>query len=162
MQTPGLLRRLGGVLYDALAVVALWLLASALVTTMFGDAGHGHVRLLLQCVSFTIVTAYFLWCWTHGGQTLAMKTWRIRVIKENGCPLSAIDALRRYLLAWFSVGFFGFGLLWALLDKDRQFLHDRLGHTRLIRSDTAGVSDAPSTPASPPPPPEKAGSAPSH
>lgn len=126
------MRRLGGVLYDGLAVIALWLLASAVVTSLFGDVGKGGGRLLLQCVSFAVVSSYFLWCWTHGGQTLAMKTWRIRVIDKNGKPLSLAAALRRYLLACIGLLLGGIGLWWALLDKDGQFLHDRLAGTRLV------------------------------
>lgn len=132
MQTPGFLRRLGGVLYDGLAVIALWMLASAIITTLFGNASQGEARWLLQGVSLLTISAYFLWCWTHGGQTLAMKTWRVRVVQENGAPLSFSTALRRYFLACAGLLLGGVGLWWALLDRDGQFLHDRLTGTRLV------------------------------
>lgn len=119
-------------LYDGLAVVALWMLASAIITSLFGNASEGGARLLLQGVSLLTISAYFLWCWTHGGQTLAMKTWRVRVVQKNGAPLSFVTALRRYVLACVGVLLGGIGLWWALLDRDGQFLHDRLAGTRLV------------------------------
>lgn len=119
-------------LYDGLAVVALWMLASAIITSLFGNASEGGARLLLQGVSLLTISAYFLWCWTHGGQTLAMKTWRVRVVQKNGAPLSFVTALRRYALACVGVLLGGIGLWWALLDRDGQFLHDRLAGTRLV------------------------------
>lgn len=129
---------MGGVLYDGLAVIALWMLASAIMTTLFGDASKGAPRLLLQGVALLAVSAYFLWCWTHGGQTLAMKTWRIRVVTANGAPLSFRIALGRYLCAAAGLLLGGIGLWWALLDKDGRFLHDRLAGTRLVLVDKAG------------------------
>jgi uncharacterized RDD family membrane protein YckC len=116
--------------------MALWLLASAIVTTFSGLGESGMSRTLLQGVALVIISGYFLWCWTHGGQTLAMKTWRIRVIDDHGKPLSTIPAASRFVLAGAGLCLAGVGLWWALLDKDKQFLHDRLAHTRLILLET--------------------------
>lgn len=80
-----------------------------------------------------VLGAYCTWFWCHGGQTLAMRTWRIRVVDAtSGTLLTWPRAVLRYLLCWPSIGFFGAGMMWALLDRDRQFLHDRLAGTRLI------------------------------
>ena len=79
-----------------------------------------------------MISAYFLWCWTHGGQTLAMKTWRIRVLQANGAPLSLAAALRRYILAAAGISFGGATLWWAWFDREGQFMHDRLAGTRLV------------------------------
>lgn len=75
--------------------------------------------------------AYFIWYWRHGGQTLAMQTWKLRLVMADGSkpPLSRL--VLRYALAWPSLLLGGAGLLWALLDRDRQFLHDRLAGTRI-------------------------------
>lgn len=82
---------------------------------------------------FVVLGMYFIWFWQHGGQTLAMQTWRIRLVNAlSDAPISFKQALFRYTLSWFSVWFFGAGLIWALFDRDRQFLHDRLAGTRLI------------------------------
>lgn len=132
METPGFLRRLGGVLYESLTVIALWMLASAFVTTALDNATHGFARWLLQGISLLTVSGYFLWCWTHGGQTLAMKTWRIRVLTKNGAPLTFFQAMQRLFLAIAGLLAGGIGFWWALLDKDGQFLHDRIAGTRLV------------------------------
>lgn len=86
MTTPSLARRLGSLLYDGMTLLALWLLASALYTTLFGQAASAFERLWLQVLSLATIAAYFLWCWQRGGQTLAMKTWRIRVTGIDGNP----------------------------------------------------------------------------
>jgi len=123
---------MGGVLYEALAVIALWMLASASITTIVDNATHGTARWMLQGVSLLIISGYFIWCWTHGGQTLAMKTWRVKVVAGNGASLSFPQALQRLLLAALLLLPAGIGFWWALVDRDRQFLHDRLGKTRLV------------------------------
>jgi uncharacterized RDD family membrane protein YckC len=68
------------------------------------------------------------WCWLRGGQTLAMKAWRIRLVGA-----SPARALARFVLALVLVPT-GISILWALLDADRQFLHDRIAGTRLVRA----------------------------
>jgi uncharacterized RDD family membrane protein YckC len=130
------MRRLGSLLYEVLTVIALWLLASALITTFSGSAVSGVPRTMLQFISVAIISGYFLWCWTHGGQTLAMKAWRIRVVDDHGEPLSAIHAASRLVLASAGMCLAGAGLWWTLLDKEKQYLHDRLAHTRLILLET--------------------------
>lgn len=127
-----MLRRLGSLLYETLTAAVLLLLASAIVTSLSMVFPLPAPRLLLQCSASLLVAGYFLWCWTRGGQTLAMKTWRIRVTRPDGSGLRLRDAARRCLLAIPSVALGGLGLWWALFDPERQFLHDRLAHTRLV------------------------------
>lgn len=76
---------------------------------------------------------YFIWFWTHGGQTLAMQTWKIRLVTVGGDSLERRQAITRYLLAVTGILFFGLGILWALFDRDHQFLHDRIAGTRIIK-----------------------------
>ena len=119
-------------LYEVLTVIALWMLASAVITTIFDNATHGPARWLLQGVSLLTISGYFLWCWSHGGQTLAMKTWRMRIVTESGAPLALPQALQRLLLTAACLLPAGIGFWWALWDKEGQFLHDRLAGTRLV------------------------------
>jgi uncharacterized RDD family membrane protein YckC len=86
--------------------------------------------LLLHVVG--VLGAYFLWYWHRRGQTLAMQTWKLQLTSASGEPLSWPQLLLRYALAWPSILFYGIGLIWALFDRDRQFLHDRLAGTRII------------------------------
>ena len=90
-----------------------------------------HIFLFNLCAGGTLLI-YFTWSWSHGRQTLPMKTWRFRLVTHNGQPLHPQQALLRYLVCWPSVFFCGIGIAWALIDRDRQFLHDRLAGTRLI------------------------------
>lgn len=60
-----------------------------------------------------------------------MQTWKMRITGKNGQPVGVARALLRYVLAWPSL-LLCVGLLWALVDRDRQFLHDRLAGTRLV------------------------------
>ncbi len=126
--TPGLLRRLAAMLYEALLLAAVAFFAAWLFFFASGgrDATAGSTRHLLQLFILVFFAAYFLWCWLRGGQTLAMKAWRIRLV-----GVTPKKAIVRFLLA---VLFFPVTILWALVDKDRQFLHDRLAGTRLVKA----------------------------
>jgi uncharacterized RDD family membrane protein YckC len=79
-----------------------------------------------------LIGIYFVWYWRHGGQTLAMQTWKVKLTDAQGKPPSYALATVRYLLAWPSLLLLGSGILWALFDRDRQFLHDRLSGTQLV------------------------------
>ena len=121
-----MLRRLASMLYEsillfAIAFLAVWLFQFAAGTPRI-DGWRLH---LLQLFVLTVFAAYFLWCWLRGGQTLAMKAWRIRLVQ-----VTPRKALLRFALALLLVPT-GIALLWAPLDRERQFLHDRLAGTRL-------------------------------
>jgi len=79
-----------------------------------------------------VLLAYFLWFWRHGGQTLAMQTWRLRLEGTTGNIVTLPQAVLRFALCFPSLLFFGAGLIWAVFDRDRQFLHDRLAGTRIV------------------------------
>lgn len=112
---------------------------------------------LMKFWLFVIIGLYFIYFWSRAGQTLAMKTWRIRLIDNERAELPLLKAIVRYCLAWMwflpglaiaaqlglkhwgsliavSIGY----LLWAstaFFDSDKQFLHDKLAKTRLIHVD---------------------------
>ncbi len=81
---------------------------------------------------FILLGGYFVWYWQHGGQTLAMQTWKVQISTPSGAKPSLAQLILRYVLSWLSLLALGVGLLWALVDPDSQFLHDRLAGTRLI------------------------------
>lgn len=140
-RAASLTRRLASGLYELLILVALVFIATLPFSYLFGDATHGWKRHLLQAWVVLVMAAYFIGFWTRGGQTLPMKTWRFRVVRADGAPLSVARALHRYALAVLGFLAFGLGFLWALIDRDRQFLHDRLAGTALVDS-PAPVSPA--------------------
>lgn len=131
----GIARRLASLLYESLLVFAIAFFAGLLFYAAASGRLAGSTRSLFQIYLILIFGLYFVWCWHRGGQTLPMKTWKLRLVSTDGGPLSVRRAVIRYLLACLSVGLAGAGLAWAAFDRDRQFLHDRLAGTRIVRSD---------------------------
>ncbi|MGV7210300.1 RDD family protein [Oxalobacteraceae bacterium A2-2] len=155
LPTPTVRRRLVAMVYELLLAFAV-LFLPFLVFEVASGASHTPVaEHMRQALAFLVLGAYFIHQWTRQGQTLAMKTWRIRVALPDGAlPPPRVAALR-YLLAWmwvlpallldYAVGLQRWQalgavlagiLLWSLtafLDRDRQFLHDRLAGTRLLQ-----------------------------
>jgi uncharacterized RDD family membrane protein YckC len=132
LRAPALGRRLASGLYDGLMLAALVLVATFPFLAAFGDSTTGWRRHALQLWVLAVAGAYFTWFWTHGGQTLPMKTWRFKLVRRDGAAISVPLALHRYLLAVLGLLALGLGFLWALVDRDRQFLHDRLAGTALV------------------------------
>lgn len=131
--SASLLRRALAFPYELLLALPVGMLASSL----FPGSLDSHetqilIRHLFQGTMTVTFCVYFMICWRIGGQTLPMKTWKLRVVNENGGQLSIWRSLLRFFLALISIGTAGLGVLWALWDPDRQFLHDRLARTRLV------------------------------
>jgi uncharacterized RDD family membrane protein YckC len=126
--TPGLPRRLASMLYEAVLLFAVGFFAAWLFFFASGgrDATTGAERHLLQLFIGLVFAAYFLWSWLRGGQTLAMKAWRIRLV-----DVTPGRALIRFVLAMLLVPTL-ISIMWSVFDRDRQFLHDRLAGTRLV------------------------------
>ncbi len=128
--TPTLVRRLFSMLYEALVLGAV-LFGAALIFILRHNPQAPGVMPFFQAYLLLVMLAFFTWFWTHGGQTVAMKAWRFRVERSDGQPLRFPQACWRFALAWPSV-LSVVGILWALFDRDKQFLHDRLAGTRLV------------------------------
>ncbi len=132
-QLPRLRRRLTCMLYESLVVFSILLIGFLLPQVVLSGFGWGTSsgRLLWLHV-LVLLMFYFVWCWLNGGQTLPMKTWKLRLVNADGNRLRPLQALLRYLAAWPSTLLFGIGIFWALIDKDKQFLHDRIAGTRIV------------------------------
>ena len=130
---PSMRRRLVSMLYEAILLFAVAFLGTWLFQFAAGTlAIEGWRRHMLQLFILTVFAAYFLWCWLRGGQTLAMKTWRIRLVMKDGHRrVSPRAALLRFFYALLLVPTL-VGIFWAMVDRDRQFLHDRLAGSLLI------------------------------
>ncbi|MDR3395373.1 MAG: RDD family protein [Parasulfuritortus sp.] len=136
MTVPTIKRRLICLIYEALLFAAV-LLVSALLPFMVGlavfgfqpNVSTGFTKWLLYGYWFVVGGFYLTWFWGAGGQTLAMKTWRIHLVDISGGPVSLAKAWQRYTVAALT---FGACFIWAAFDRDRQFLHDRLAGTRLV------------------------------
>ena len=114
--------------YEAILLFAVAFFAAWLFYFASGgrDATSGGLRHALQLFIAALFAAYFLWCWLRGGQTLAMKAWHIRIV-----DVTPGRALLRLALA---AALLPVSIAWALFDRDRQFLHDRLAGTRLVNA----------------------------
>ena len=146
---PRLRRRLASLLYEAILLFGVYFIAAYLFLALT-QSKHPIASPMLQVFQlyiFGVVGSYLVWCWRHGGQTLPMKTWKMRVTNAAGQTLSLPRAWWRYALAWlgitpalalYALGFkwgLAFTLLplaWALVDRDQQYLHDRLAGTRIV------------------------------
>jgi uncharacterized RDD family membrane protein YckC len=130
--TPGFARRLAAMLYDWLLLFALMLVATSLITLPLGMPG-GIGLVLFQSLIFLFIPAvFFIGFWLRGGQTLGMRSWRIRLVTDSGQPVDGLTALRRLLAALLSLLPCGLGFIWILFDPEGLAWHDRLSRTRLV------------------------------
>ena len=151
--TPSLPRRMACWFYEGMLLFGVVFIAGYLFGTLSQTRHALDNRSGLQAFLFLVLGIYFTWFW-HRGQTLAMKTWHIRVVDTQGCPLSQKHALARYLASWLwflpplviawplglpalevAVLMLGWVAIWALLSRfhpQRQFWHDALAGTRLV------------------------------
>ena len=130
---PGILRRLAAMAYEILLLSGVLAVTLVLPHLLIGAFAHRvATSVVLWAHLFIVLLVYCLGFWCYGGQTLAMKTWHLRLLTRRGAPLRPTQALLRHLLCWPRLGFGGIGIAWALVDRDRQFLHDRLAGTRLV------------------------------
>lgn len=127
-----LMKRYLAVVYEALILLALALALTTAFVMVLGDASHGLKRFGLQTLLWLVWGAYFVRCWVVSGQTLASQTWRLKVVNQAGQLLPVRLAVIRYFLASLLMLPAGLTLWWALLDREHQFLHDRLLGSRMI------------------------------
>lgn len=154
---PASIARRGAVMcYEAILLAAIAFIVSYAFLAGLGwshplDASQ---RFALQGVLLLSFAVYFVYCWSRSGQTLAMKSWHVRVLDESGARPSPARALLRYLAAW-TLFLPAALLLWVLpigpritlavlvasvvgmslvarLDPERRWWHDRLSRTRLV------------------------------
>ena len=157
-----LARRLGALLYEALLLVAMALIAGfaflplispGMSTTAVPSVPPPFARTMLFCALAGLAALYCTWCWSEGRRTLPQKTWRIRIVDGNSRPIGRKTALLRYLAAWigpalalavyaalpatpfrrYALLLAGVNYAFALVDRDRRFLHDRIAGTRVVR-----------------------------
>ena len=159
VQSPSLRRRLAAFVYEGVLLFGVLMISGYLFSSLTQQRHALIGRHGLQAFLFVVLGVYFVWFWTHGGQTVAMKAWHVRLVDAEGRAVSQRRALVRYLLSWLwflpalvlvyasglrSAGatfgvLLGGVLAYALasrLHPSRQFLHDTLCGTRLIDART--------------------------
>ena len=155
LSTPSLARRMACWLYEGLLMFGVVFISGYLFGTLSQTRHALDNRHALQIFLFVIFGIYFVWFWAKG-QTLAMKTWDIRVVDRHNQAISQKRALARYCLSWIwflpplltvspfqlsggevTVLVIGWIAIWALMSRfhpDRQFWHDAWAGTRLVQS----------------------------
>jgi uncharacterized RDD family membrane protein YckC len=124
-------RRTASLLYEAILLAAVLWCAGFLYAFIQHASGFSVPRWVYQLYLLLVAGVYFVAQWRKG-QTLAMKTWRIRLVTRNGGRIAIGRGVLRYLIACVGVLLLGAGFVWALFDSERQFLHDRIAATRLV------------------------------
>jgi uncharacterized RDD family membrane protein YckC len=125
---------MAAIAYDTLLVTAVLFVATAVLLALTGGEairpGSGWYSAYLMAVSFV----YFGWFWTHGGQTLGMRSWRLRLVGAGDNGATWRQALLRFVGAGFSWLAIGAGFLCLLVDPQRLTWHDRISATRIVDS----------------------------
>lgn len=153
--TPGIARRLACFVYEGVLLFGVVMIAGWLYSTLSQQRHALQGKTGLQAFLFVVLAIYFTGFWSHGGQTVAMKAWHIRLVRTDGGAVSERRAFVRYLLCWLwflpallavylsglkgtdvtfgtmATGVIGYAAL-AWLRRDRQFWHDAVCDTRLI------------------------------
>lgn len=103
--------------YESLLLLGILAVLLLLPHLLIGHLLHRVASPLILWAHLFLVRFRFAWFWTHGGQTLAMRARRLRVVTKTGRAITPTQALLRFLLSWPSLGIFGIGILWALVDR---------------------------------------------
>jgi len=167
---PSRWRRFSSMMYEGVLLFAVVFLAGWLFDTLTQSRSGMTLRNIRQFVLFVAIGIYFVASWRYSGQTLPMKTWRLRLLDKNGRVPAPARLVLRYLLLWpvpltavllvktasWASGLGGLDLLivlapfaifvWTWFDPEQQFLHDRLLGTRLVLTQSA-LAKSPASPA---------------
>ena len=138
----GLVRRMAALLYDSFLVFAIWMLLG-FIFQLFSGIGHTQItdgqleknpylsNLLFSLMIFSCVS-FYCWFWLKSGQTLGMLAWRLRLEAISSNNLTIKQVFIRWLVAWPSFLFFGFGYLWLYIDRNGDTFHDKLSETKVV------------------------------
>lgn len=134
MPDASLWRRLAAAGYDGLLLLAIWFCAVGVLVLVNGGQAlpAGRMQWIGLPLLLALVTAFYSWFWLHGGQTLGMRAWHLRLVTDDQRPLTARDCLVRCAVGLLSLLCGLLGWLWILVDKDHRAWHDRASRTRVV------------------------------
>jgi uncharacterized RDD family membrane protein YckC len=132
LEPAGLLRRLVVMFYDSLLLLSVLFVGTALALLVTRGA-LDYQDPFFRAYLFGLCFLFYAWFWMHGGQTLGMRTWKLRVQRLDGGPVTLWQATLRFLCAIPCWALLGLGYLWILVDRDQMAVHDRLSKTVIVR-----------------------------
>ena len=132
-------KRLAAMLYDFLlfgsALLVVGFISMLTITSITGTENVASGSLYAK-LFFVYLLAFgylfFGWFWTHGGQTLGMRAWKLQVISFDGTAINWQQAFFRYIYSIISWIPLGAGYFWILVDKNKLAFHDRVSKTAII------------------------------
>jgi len=126
---PGLFRRLAAIVYDAFLLAAVLFVATASILPFNAGAAFTAEQFFYPAYLIGVSFLFFAWFWTHGGQTLGMRAWKIKILTFDRDPISWRQAALRFVSALLSWLFFGLGFWWIVFDKQKRGWHDHVSKT---------------------------------
>ena len=142
LPSANLARRLAALVYDLFLLFSITLaygLLLLLIKVVFnGTQGLEEVQPgpFLQWLSFAgwlvALGSYYYICWRKQGQTLGMKSWRLKLQQADGSLASPEQCIKRCILATLLLGLLGIGYLWCLVPPRRVCLHDIFSGTEVV------------------------------
>jgi uncharacterized RDD family membrane protein YckC len=129
---PSLFRRLAAIVYDSFLLLALWFFATLVLLPFNGGQAFNSTQLFYPLYLLAVSFSFYGWFWTHGGQTLGLKAWKIKVQTLNQQSVTWKQAAIRFLAAILSWLVCGLGFFWVLWDKNGYAWHDYLSKTSLF------------------------------
>jgi len=118
--------------YDLILLCAVWFFATFLILPLNHGAAFTAKDYFYPAYLIGVSFCFYGWFWTHGGQTLGLKTWKCKIVTVDGKPVSWRQALIRFFAAIVSIACLGLGLFWLLIDRNRRTWHDILSKTKLV------------------------------
>ncbi len=125
-------KRLAAIFYDSLCLFSLFFLATLILIFFTKGESIASNNIAYDLFLALITYLYFVWQWVNGGQTLGMRSWKIRLYQDDERPVSWLRASSRFVLASLSFITLGMGFIWALFDANRLTFHDRYSRTLLL------------------------------
>lgn len=136
LPVAGVPRRLAALVYDTLLLLAIGFAYTAgillIQVQQFGAREGQPLGWLGGAGLWFCLSLYYVWCWRRSGQTLGMKTWRLRLQRVDGGPPSWMQCWLRCIIAPVVILAFGVGYWWALFSPSGNCLQDSGTRTRVV------------------------------
>ena len=129
---PNLLRRFAAIVYDLLLLMSVLFIATALILPFNAGQAFNPQHWFYPLYLVTISFVFYGWFWTHGGQTLGLRAWKLQVLTFDRQTITWLQAFWRFSGAIISWGAFGLGFFWSLVDQNHRCWHDSFSKTAVF------------------------------